>query len=58
MLLTAGAVTLLLGPSYTVILLLFALIGFGVTIVRATRDSAAGSTDDAALDEPSVEPQA
>ncbi len=57
-LLAAGAVTLLLGPGYTLILLLFPLVGFGVTIVRATQSTAAVSAGDASLAETSVESQA
>ncbi len=56
--LAAGAITLLLGPGYTLILLLFALIGFGVSIVRATQAAAGSPTDETSLDDPAVEPQA
>jgi hypothetical protein len=54
-LLAAGAVTLLLGPAYTEILLLFSLVGFGVTIVRATQSTIAIASDATVFDETPVE---
>jgi hypothetical protein len=57
-LLAAGAATLVLGPAPTPVLLLFPLIGFGVTIVRATQSTAAVSANDAPFGETSVESQA
>lgn len=49
----AGAVNIVLGPAYGSLILLFAIAGYGITIVRATQPTTNGQSD-----EPSVEPLA